>query len=274
MTQPPSHRITQPILRHILPLATLVLLSATVALAQGRRAISAPKSPAASSLVDSLHYNDPKFTNWDSLAQISPSGKLFVIMLADPTHRHTCRVPSFTADQLTCKAHGARTYNAQDVAALIVPGEYDLRRWFLVGFNGAVARQSWATVVLAPTCVPCAPWPRASQPFGISALPRSPSFATTSLTASCISPTGKPSTSNSATESPLVRPHAHAINCCAPSVPYCCRPCSCHTARRLNSKHPARSTTPYRQLTARCQRRPARMVFSSTRSYSSSSLST
>ena len=152
MTHPPSHQITQATLRRILTLATLALLSATLA----QPAPASAKPPAASSLVDSLHYRDAKFTNWDPLAQINPSGKLFVVTLADPTHRHTCRIQSFTADQLTCKGLGARTYPAQDIAALIVPGDYNPKRWLVLGFNAAAGAAIWGTIVLAPVCVPCA----------------------------------------------------------------------------------------------------------------------
>ena len=82
MTHPPFHRtfhrITQPTLRRILTLATLALVSANIALAQTTPASAKP--PAASSLVDSLHYRDAKFTSWDPLAQINPSGRLFVVL--------------------------------------------------------------------------------------------------------------------------------------------------------------------------------------------------
>jgi len=70
--------LSQRTLRRILTLATLTALSATLALAQDA-APSTATTPPASSLVDSLHYDEPKFTNWNSLAQINPGGKLFVV---------------------------------------------------------------------------------------------------------------------------------------------------------------------------------------------------
>jgi hypothetical protein len=141
----------------MLPVAVLMLLTATLSFAQSASPAS-EKRTAASSLVDSLHYSHPKFTNWDSLAQINPSGKLFVITLAQPAHRHSCAVRSFTATELVCKGSfgSVRSYKALEIAALIVPGDFAARVGFAVGFTGATAVVAWRAFVLAATCTACA----------------------------------------------------------------------------------------------------------------------
>jgi len=149
--------LSQRTLRRLLTLATLTLLSATLALAQERQpSHSRSARPSASSLVDSLTYSKPKFTNWNSLAEINPSGKVFVVTSADPMHRHTCRVESFTGEQLACKGLGNKIYRMQEIAALIVPGDFAARVGVGIGFTSAAALVIWRTVVLAATCTPCA----------------------------------------------------------------------------------------------------------------------
>jgi hypothetical protein len=78
--------------------------------------------------------------------------------MAQPTHRIACRVQSFTVDQLACKRPFGKTriYKPQEVAALITPGDNDLKLRLVLGLNVALAAAIWGTVVLAPTCPPCA----------------------------------------------------------------------------------------------------------------------
>jgi hypothetical protein len=144
-------------LRRLFTLAALTLLTATLALAQPAPPASG-NTPAASSLVDSLHYSQPKFTRWNSLAEINPGGKLFVVTVAQPSRRQTCRVQSFAPDQLACKGPfgSSRTYKPNDILALIVPGEYDLKIRLVLGLNAALGASIWGTVVLAATCPACA----------------------------------------------------------------------------------------------------------------------
>jgi hypothetical protein len=143
-------------LRHLLTLAALTPLTTTIALAQSTPSASGRVS--ASSLVDSLHYNQSKFTSWNSLAQINPRGKLLIVTLAQPTYRHTCAVHSFTATGLVCKGPfgTTRTYKSSDIAALIVSGEFDLKIRLVLAFNAALGASIWGTVVLAATCPGCA----------------------------------------------------------------------------------------------------------------------
>jgi len=134
----------------LLPLAALALLTSTIALAQS--------GPTASSLPDHPHYDNPKFTTWNSLAEVNPGGKLLVVTLSQPTSRHTCSVHSMTATELVCKApFGAtRTYPSSNIAALIVPGDFDLKMRLVIAFNAALGASIWGTVVLAAACPPCA----------------------------------------------------------------------------------------------------------------------
>ena len=142
-------------LHYIFSVAAFAFVSGSLVLADGQSSPPA-KPPPASSLVDVLHYKQPRFNNWGPLAQISPGGKLFVVTLKDPTHSHSCRIRSFTADELHCKGLGARTYSSQEIAALIVPGDHDFRLRFVAGANAALGAAIWGTVVLAPVCIPCA----------------------------------------------------------------------------------------------------------------------
>ncbi|HXE06951.1 MAG TPA: hypothetical protein VN612_03565 [Acidobacteriaceae bacterium] len=167
--------LSQQTLRRLLALATLTLFSAALALAQDApRQSRDPARPPASSLVHSASYNTPKLTEWNSLTEINPSGRLFVVTRADPTHRHTCRVQSFSLDQLICKGHRRSAFRAQDVAALIVPGNHISQRiWLAIG-NAELGAAIWGTIVLAPVCPLCA----AATAFGaFSAL----GFAATTL---------------------------------------------------------------------------------------------
>ena len=147
MTQRTPQRIAQRTLRRILTLATLTLLSATLALAQTAAPPAHPQPPSLSN------------TNWGSAEDLgAPKRILFVVTTARPTHRITCRVQTFTDDQLTCKGPFGRTriYKAQDIAAIILPGDFATRVGFGLGFTGAAAAATWGTVVLAATCTPCA----------------------------------------------------------------------------------------------------------------------
>jgi hypothetical protein len=96
---------------------------------------------------------------WDYASLLAPSGrKILLITIAQPTHRIACRVKSSTVDHIACKdPFGVtHTYKSQDIAALITPGDKDVRIWFLLGFNGASAAAAWGTLVLSATCIPCA----------------------------------------------------------------------------------------------------------------------
>jgi len=139
--------LSQQTLRRLLALATLALLSATLALAQ------------ETSQPGNRDFAKSGTGNWSYAATIgSPHKKLFVVTIADPTHRHTCRVQSIAADQLVCKGSFNTThfYKPQEVAALVIPGDYNLRVWMVSAANASLGAAIWATVILIPTCPPCA----------------------------------------------------------------------------------------------------------------------
>jgi hypothetical protein len=122
--------LSQQTLRRLLALATLTLLSATLAFAQD------------TSQPDNRDFAKKGTDNWEYAASIgSPQKKLFVVTMTDPTNRHTCHIQSFTADQLVCKGpfNEIRAYRPQDVTALIIPGSHtNVLAWFL-GINAAGA---------------------------------------------------------------------------------------------------------------------------------------
>lgn len=85
-------------------------------------------------------------------------GKVFVVTLDQPDHRHACRIQSITADKLICSRGigGARTYLRQQVVALIIPGDEALRVRLVLVLNAVLGATIWGTVVLAAACPPCA----------------------------------------------------------------------------------------------------------------------
>ena len=143
-------------LRRLLTLEALILLTPTILLAQ-----SPPPAPGpvpASSLVDSLHYNRAAFSSWDALAQINPGGRVIIVTLSQPTSRHACSLDTFTPTELVCKGPFGtkRAYQFSQIAALIVPGELNLKIRIVLALNAALGASIWGTVVLAAACPACA----------------------------------------------------------------------------------------------------------------------
>jgi hypothetical protein len=132
--------------RSILTLFVITLASSTFALTQSSD--SAVDIPASST------------TDIWSLAQSAGSSKdkLFVVTVDQPDRRQTCHIRSFTDEKLVCsRAIGSpRTYLPQQVAALILPGDEDLRRELMIELNGGLGAAIWGTIVLAPICPLCA----------------------------------------------------------------------------------------------------------------------
>lgn len=83
-------------------------------------------------------------------------GKLFVVTIAHPKQKQTCRIQSFKEDQLVCSRSRGRApivYRAQDVAALITPGEHtNVVAWFL-GYVGVGAGAITGAVFLASVTI-------------------------------------------------------------------------------------------------------------------------
>jgi len=134
------------IIRRIYALLVLVLVFATIALAQSSSSIvEVPVTPAS-------------HTWQDAQSAGSSKGKLFVVTFDEPQRRKACRVQSITPDKLVCSRAigGPRTYLREQVVALILPGDNASRLRWVLGFNGAAGAAIWGTVVLAATCPVCA----------------------------------------------------------------------------------------------------------------------
>jgi hypothetical protein len=132
-------------IRSISILLAIALVSVTVAMAQS--AVS-PETLAATN----------SHTWQDTRSFGSSKSKLIVIPIDQPNRRQTCHIQSFTLDKLVCSRAigGPRTYLPQQVLAVILPGDDDLRRRMLIGFSGGLGAAIWGTVVLAPICPACA----------------------------------------------------------------------------------------------------------------------
>jgi hypothetical protein len=134
--------------RTICPIVTLfalALVSSTFVLAQSTNLSQVVTIPAHDS--------------WQVARQIGSSkGKIIVVTLAQPQRRQTCRIRSFTLDKLVCSRAigGPRTYLPQQILALILPGDGDVKLRLVRGLNAGVGAAIWGTVVLAATCPACA----------------------------------------------------------------------------------------------------------------------
>jgi hypothetical protein len=135
-----SHRT----IRNFTTSFAITLAATTIALAQSSTPQTRPTVAAV---------------NWQ-IAQSAGSSKrnLFVVTVDQPQRWHPCHVQSFTVDKLVCAREigGTRTYLPQQIAALILPGDHDVRLRLLLGFNGGLAAAIFSTVVLAAVCPPCA----------------------------------------------------------------------------------------------------------------------
>ena len=138
--------MAQRIIRRIFVLFVLGLVSATIALAQSLTSIV--EIPVAAT----------SHTWEDAQSDGSSKGKLFVVTVDHPQRRQACHVQSFTQDKIVCShaIGGARTYLRQQVAALILPGDGELKLRVVLGLNGGLGAAVWGTVVLAATCPVCA----------------------------------------------------------------------------------------------------------------------
>jgi len=123
-------------IRHIGLCATCCLLFAAVALGQ-----NAPV-PA-----------------WDvaPIYAANTTKKIYIVTIAHPKRRHSCMMRSIDTTGIVCEHHGhIRNYKAEDVAAIIEPGEHS--HWYIysIGFLAASGLTAWGTAVVASICLPCA----------------------------------------------------------------------------------------------------------------------
>lgn len=120
--------------------------------------VSAIIAPAQSSITTETLVA-PESKSWQDTQSVAPSkGKVFVVTIDQPNRRQTCRIQSFTLDQLVCSRAfgGPRTYRPQQIAAIILPGDDGLRIRLVLGFNAGLGTAIWGTVVLAAACPACA----------------------------------------------------------------------------------------------------------------------
>ena len=135
----------QQYIRSILTLLALAVISLTLAVAQSRT------SPEPGTV--------PSNHDWQDAQSVGSSNrKLFVVTIAQPSRRQTCRIRSFTPDKLVCSRviGGPRTYLPGQIIALILPGDHGLKLRLALGLNGGLAAAVWGTVVLAAICPACA----------------------------------------------------------------------------------------------------------------------
>lgn len=135
----------QPINRNLLHVLAFVLASASVAYGQNP------------SNVDIATANPSK--GWKGAEDLTPvKSKRYVVTTDQPDRKQSCRVQSFTDDELVCaRANGrSRTYKREQIVALIVPGTKSETLAFLLGFNAGLGASIWGTVALVATCPVCA----------------------------------------------------------------------------------------------------------------------
>jgi hypothetical protein len=102
---------------------------------------------------------NPLSATWEGARAelVNTTQTLYVVTVAHPKSRHACLMQSINASEIVCMHHGHTTaYRADDVAALIYPGDHT--RWYLyaAGFLAASGAAIWGTVALASVCGPCA----------------------------------------------------------------------------------------------------------------------
>jgi hypothetical protein len=134
--------------RSILGLFALAVASAGVAVAQSPTSTETPDIPAGG-----------MNSTWQAAQSPgSPKNKLFVVTVDQPQRRQVCHVRSFTPDRLVCsRAIGSpRVCVLQQILAVILPGDGDLKLQLVLGLNGGLGAAIWGTVILAATCPACA----------------------------------------------------------------------------------------------------------------------
>jgi hypothetical protein len=131
--------------RSILGLFALAVASAGVAVAQ-----------QSSTSTETLSIPDSTWQIAQSLG--STKGKLFVVTVDQPQRLQVCHIQSFTLDKLVCSRPigSPRVYLPQQVLAVVLPGDDDLKLRLVLGFNGGLGVAIWGTVVLAAACPACA----------------------------------------------------------------------------------------------------------------------
>jgi len=136
--------------RGTLAIFAIVLASTSAVVAQSSASTETAKIP-----IDNKSAGD----NWQAALQTwSTFGKLVVVTVEQPNRRQSCHLQSFTPDELVCtRAKGRRrTYLRQQVTALILPGDGDIKPWLEALGSGESGAAIWGTILLAGTCPACA----------------------------------------------------------------------------------------------------------------------
>jgi hypothetical protein len=134
--------------RSVFSFFALAIVSAAVAVAQSSTSTETPIIPAGG-----------MNSTWQAAQSPgSPKHMLFVVTVDQPQHRQACHVQSFTPGKLVCsRAIGSpRVYVSQQILAVILPGDADLKLRLVLGLNGGLGAAIWGTVILAATCPACA----------------------------------------------------------------------------------------------------------------------
>jgi hypothetical protein len=96
------------------------------------------------------------WANWEGSPAFAPGKKVFVVTIAKPRHRQSCRVENLSSAQLVCSRRLGRkpiVYRQQDVLALIDPGFHTRILPYFLGFVGAGAGTITGAVFLASISV-------------------------------------------------------------------------------------------------------------------------
>lgn len=97
--------------------------------------------------------------NWQTAwSRVPAKAKIQVVTVDQPHRTRGCHIQSFTPEKLVCSGPlgHSHTYLPQNVIALILPGDGEMRFPLWLGFNAGLGAAIWATVVLTATCPACA----------------------------------------------------------------------------------------------------------------------
>jgi hypothetical protein len=100
----------------------------------------------------------PQAATWQGAQALVVAKKnVKIITIAHPKLRHPCAVVSISANEIICGHSGhTMTFRAEDVAAVIEPGEHSHWYLYFAGSLAAAGAATWGTVVLAAVCPICA----------------------------------------------------------------------------------------------------------------------
>ena len=97
-------------------------------------------------------------TAWELAGlRLSLGQTIEVVTIKHPDRRQRCVVNSVNANEIVCTHHGDTiVYQAQDVMALIKPGNHPHVLLWFAGVLAAGGAATWGTIVLTAVCPVCA----------------------------------------------------------------------------------------------------------------------